>query len=683
MSNPRSRLIEAAVRPLSDNAEMKAAASHLFGELVKAEPEGAEEAITRLDAVDARTRRPVWRWVLFSFLLVSSAVLSAYATPRVLGLITAYRALSAMGSTAGSSAGPTITFPKPGRKNLNQEEQWILYGDETQNSKSGKAKGLWDRHPESAAYFLQYVEAYLSQNSSLPADFLTTARRIDPQNAWFTYLAAGVEAKQAVSKKKRSAADRAAGKPLEWDILDQKRLDQSLKLIREAGSQSFLNDYRGDLMRQKIPLLAQGNQLERVNAIGYLAAMSASDLIVMRSLGDAIGVKASQLAIENDTSGFRELMTDAENLSRHTMLTKPSTLVAGLVHCGNIITVSESLAAGAKSLGIHPEAERYQAIHDQIRQGREARKERALLIDGVEFSKKCGLISGLAIPLVHRQVTTPPVITDADLKPGRVTEHEWVGIVFSLGMILSLGISLLACWAFRYRQGVLSSRLSKRLESLLVPADWLLIIGLGVVLPFLLVIGINRFTPLGGRDFSLAGMKYVLPAAHYSALFLLMLILPVLMARLRLGRRTVGFSFKWGKSWAGWISVVCIFAYVVLIGIAVKDGSIGMKVTVVSLLILPEIWLLVTVLRAVFSKPTRVLMAGAIARILIPTYAAAMLLMVWWVPALVAAEAYWFRNDQFTTLDPEFPGVTSFEYKVAAQLQKETRETLGYGPLGK
>lgn len=684
MSNPRSRLIETAVRPLSDNAEMKAAASHLLGELVKAEPEGAEEDITRWEAVDARTRRPVWRWVLFSFLLVSSAVLSAYATPRVLGLITAYRALSALGSTAGSSAGPTVTLPKPGRKNLTQEEQLILYGDETQNSKLGKAKGMWDRHPESAAYFSQYVEAYFSENGRLPADFLTTARRIDPQNAWFTYLAAGVEAKQAVSNKKRSVADKAAGKPLDWEILDQKRLDQSLELIREAGSQSFMNDYKADLMRQKIPLLAQGNQFEWLNAFSYMSAVtSSSELSVVRSLGDAISAKASELAKENDTAGFRELMSDAEKLARLTLSNEPSKLVAGIVHSGNIIILSEGLAAGAKALGIHPEAERYQAIHDQIRQSREARKERELLIDGIEFSKKCGLISGLAIPLVHRQVTTPPVITDADLKPGRVAEHERVAIVFALGIMVFLGIGLLGCWAFRFRQGVLSARLSKRMESLLVPEDWLWIIGLGVVLPFLLVIGLNRFTPLGGRDFSLAGMKFVLPAAHYSALLLLMLILPVLMARLRLGRRTVVFSFKWGKSWAGWCSVVFTLAYVVLIGIAVKDGSIGMKMTVVSLLILPEIWLLVTVLRAVFAKPTRVLMAGSIARILIPTYTAAMLLIVWWVAALIAAEAYWFRNDHFTKLDPEFPGMTSFEYKVAAQLQKETRETLGYGPLEK
>jgi hypothetical protein len=676
MPDARTRLIETAVRLLSDNAEMQAAATHLFGELVKSDPDGSEETTSRWDAVDAGTLRPVWRWLLFSLLLISSAALLIYGTPRVRGYIAAYQALSVIGSMTGTAP----TLPKPGRKNLTPEEQLILYGDETQTSKSGQAKGLWDRHPDSPAYFSRYVEAHYSEKKTLPVDFLTTARRLDPQNGWFTYLAAAVEAKDAISKKKRSSADKAAGKPQEWEILDQKRLDQSLKLIREAGSQSFFDSYEAVTMRQKIPLLAQRNVLERLNAISYLAGMTASDLILMRGLGDTIGAKATQLANESDIAGLRDLMSDADHLARHTLHAEPGTLVAGLVHSVSIVIASEGLAASAKSLGLRPEAERYQTIHDRIQQGRENRKQHDLLIDGVELSQKGDLISGFVTSMVSRQVQNPPTITDADLKPARIAEHERIATLFSLGVILFLGVALLGCWAFRFRQGALSARLSKRFESLLLPVDWIWIIGIGVVLPFLLVIGLTRFTSLGARDFSAAGMKFILPAAHYTALLLLVLMLPVLMARLRLRKRTVSLSFKWGKSWIGWISVAAILAHVVLIAFAVKSGSSGMKVTVASLLIVSEIWLFATVLRTAFSSPTRVLMAGTIARILIPTYATALLLMVWWVPALIAAENYWFGQDQFTKLDPEFPGMTSFEYKVAVQLQKEIREILGYQP---
>lgn len=675
MSDSRDRLIEAAVRPFSDNAEMAATATHFLSELVNAEPEGAEEAITRWDAVDAKSRLGWWRRALFSVLFVSLVVLFVDGAPRVRDTISTFKVISAIGSLGGGSSGP---LPQPGRKNLTPEERLILYGDETQSSKSDKAKGVWDRHPESAAYFAQYVQAYHTENRRLPPDFLITARQIDPQNAWFTYLAAGVEADKAVNKKERSKADKAAGKPREWEVLDQNRLDEALKLIREARSQSRFNDYRTDLLRLQIPLMAQDNTVERLSAVSYLAAMTASDLIVMRKLGDVIGTKASQLAKENDTPRFRELMSDVDHLTRHSMHTEPSNLVAGLVHGVNISMTSESLADGAKMLGIHPEAERYQAIYDTIQQGRDNRRKTELLINGVEFIAKSDMIAGLTIPMVHRQVANPPIITDADLKPGRMIEHEQVATYFSFGMIVVLGLGLLGCWAFRYRQGVFSARFSKRLESLVTRADWFAIIGIGVFLPFFLVVSLNRFTPLGGQDLSVTGMKFLLPAAHYTGLLMLMLILPVLIARLRMGKRTGSFSFNWGKSWFGWASVLFLLACVVLTGIAVKSGNSGLMATVAVFSTLPQIWLLATIVRAFLSKPSRVLMSGTIARILMPTYATAMLLMVAWVPVLIAAEAHWFRNDSFNRLDPEYPGMTSYEYKVAVQLQKETLEILGY-----
>jgi hypothetical protein len=55
MSSSDSRVIEAAVRTLSDNAELKLAATK---RLVKTNVEHSEEAIARWDAVDAKSPRP-------------------------------------------------------------------------------------------------------------------------------------------------------------------------------------------------------------------------------------------------------------------------------------------------------------------------------------------------------------------------------------------------------------------------------------------------------------------------------------------------------------------------------------------------------------------------------------------------------------------------------------------------
>ena len=52
---------------------MKAAASHVLGDIAKPEPEDAEEAIARWEEVDREKRKPVWRMALWILLIVVSA----------------------------------------------------------------------------------------------------------------------------------------------------------------------------------------------------------------------------------------------------------------------------------------------------------------------------------------------------------------------------------------------------------------------------------------------------------------------------------------------------------------------------------------------------------------------------------------------------------------------------------
>ncbi len=73
MSDPKTRLIQTAVRPLADDAEMQLAATHLLGKLVIPHPENAEQAIQRWDVVDAKKRKPVWRMALWVLLVAVSA----------------------------------------------------------------------------------------------------------------------------------------------------------------------------------------------------------------------------------------------------------------------------------------------------------------------------------------------------------------------------------------------------------------------------------------------------------------------------------------------------------------------------------------------------------------------------------------------------------------------------------
>ncbi len=94
----------------------------------------------------------------------------------------------------------------------------------------------------------------------------------------------------------------------------------------------------------------------------------------------------------------------------------------------------------------------------------------------------------------------------------------------------------------------------------------------------------------------------------------------------------------------------------------------------------PVFWLLATSIRSLCSNPKNLLHDGAVARMLVPTYAVAAILMMAAVPYFKAAAYHWFEQDQFMKPDLAHPTMTKFEYKISVQMRKETREILGYAP---
>lgn len=673
MNNSKTRLIEAAVRPISDNAELQHAAAHFLEGQVDANDLQAEQSIKRWEELDAKRPLPIWRITLTTFVLVVSAIV------LIPGLFEFKRlkVLSDIIATMGDgSALPVTASVQPGKKSLTATERLILYGDESQPSKAGKAKGIWDRYPENPAYFAQYAEAYLSEHEKLPDDFLASARRVVPDNAWFLYVAAGVEARDCVKKKPQSAKSKAAGESPEWEVLDAVRLEKALNLVHEARALESCDDYKFELMGEKIPLLAQGNKFEWIRSIAHLAEMTSSDVISVRKVGDVISAQAGLLAAEKNTDGFLELKSDSDAFVQKILSIQSGSLVAGLVNRVNVSTVSQGLAGGAKVLGLLPETERYQAIYDRMKEARDMLKDREILIDGVEFKKKAGFLPALTTPMVYRQVANPPTITDDDLRPGRLMEHEIVSMGCAVIGFLLLGICLGAVWVSWPCRRPLIRRLAGRFESLMLPVDWMWVMGLGILLPFLFVMGISRFTPLGGRDFSVYGMKFFLPLAHFNGLVLLLLILPIVVTRWRLTQKCGSFGFIWKKNWIGWMAAVSSVAYIVITGYAAPRGEVVWMTAASALHLISYLWLIVIIVRACFAKPARLLMSATVARVLVPAYSSAMLVMICLVPVFKVHEQYWFLRDAFMGLDAKYPGLGPYEYKVAVQLQKETRELL-------
>ncbi|RYD45642.1 MAG: hypothetical protein EOP85_08865, partial [Verrucomicrobiaceae bacterium] len=445
MPESREQLIETAVRPLAYNAELKLAAAELLDKTLPESPDGAEETVRRWNTVDDRKSRLHWRTGLIVLTLLMAGMLIAQGCAHLFQQRNAFSTL-----TGRSLLVPSIPLPSPAREGLTPEQMLIFHVDSGEESKLGSATELLALHPDNPVYFAKFVEAHRSAKGTFPADMLEKAERIDPGNSWYLYLAATEAVDASVEKKPQTAAARAAKAPPEWDIRNRAKLDKAMDLLHRARTLPFCEDRKSAMVKQQIPLLAQDTNTRRISAYGYLAGMTAGDIIRLRKISEAIAAKATLLATDGDAEGLRELAADTDAMILKMLNGEPSTLIAGLIYKANIGITSLALANAADQLGMTSEATRYRKIRAASERIRDTSKRKPLVVDGLELKMKGSFVAAATIPSVYRQVEDPPEILDKDLEPGRMIDHELLSMVCAIAFFFLLGIFLTLAWAYRF-----------------------------------------------------------------------------------------------------------------------------------------------------------------------------------------------------------------------------------------
>lgn len=700
MTEKSARLTEAAIRPFHDNVEMAMAATHLLEKIGTSNATSAEQAIQRWNAADAKPRKPIWPLVLAALMILVTATVIIRDSHEI------SRYAAWMNWARGFSLFSFKPMPiPPPAAGLSSKQKLLLYGDPSKSTKSEKKEALWRSAPENPAYYADYACAYMSDHNALPPDYFEITKRLAPQNSWFTYQAAAVEAKDAVKSKRRSGK-RVAGKFVyaesrSWEILDQGRMDRALQLIHEALTQPEWNNYSTEVLKERIALLPERNFADRLDMSSILSGGASLSSIKLRILTDIIAAKAWSLAEASDAKGFQEITKAADHFIQGFLKQNSGAVLDELVAGLFASAISESFADAASKLGLKQDAARWKQISDRLEEWKTARNSRQFRIDGkiAEDGVETGGIFGGSLEMLTKQTEHMPPLTDADVKPGRLLYHE----IFSrfLGYIswLLMGLFLAVGALYRFRLSAIGWRMAGRMEQLLDRKDWLWVLGVGVLFPLVYVMMINRLTPLGGRDFGMLGDMMLLPTAHFIGLILLWLIMPKQITRWRLAKSgaAVGFS---SAPWLGWLAVVCALTFIPFVGwLAVSrstamiwsewmkklglelpatvDGPIKgwITFTCFSVVIL---WLAISIFRALLSRPQQLVHHATISRILTRSYIAVLLLLALATVGFKASENYWFARENLGKTDPTKAGWSVYEYQVAIQMRKELREILGY-----
>jgi hypothetical protein len=674
MPDPAERFIDAAVSPLAENAELEVAARYKLAEAIEmagsAEGDSLDTAAEQLERSDRKPHGKWWRMTLYSVTaLVSAGILANSAISAFL-----FRQTMELLGTIGSMSPPDPdAMHERMSRGLTPSQKLLLLGDTRHSGKADRFKALWDSEPENPLYFADYTTAHLSEKSSLPPDYLETARAIDPDNAWFTILAAAETARQSIDPSYSSRTTSPGGVKLK-PVKDAAKLDEALALLHEAVPQKRFDNYQIALLKQRIPLLPKRtDSLDQWVPMSYVAGLTAPGMR-LRYLADGVSAKAIQLAADKDAEGFKRLLDDWQAFIDTYVRADHGNLVDVLVAVGVVRAPLKAFHEAATDLGLPEQAARAKELDDRFERWKTA--TRAHKSPNDEIALRSSLLGGLSLPVVSKQSMRAPVITPEELEPGRLADHALAGRLLSLAAWLLLGLTVLAAGLYRFRGSLLTRQLSDRLTGLLRPGDWMMLFAIGVVLPLLYHLAISRFTPLGGREWSLKASAFLLPAGQFSSLLWLMIVLPVIVARRCLAKRGAAVGMAGGKQPVAWIAVLLGAAALPVFGKAFLGETPTQTPFIVAgcLLGLLQLYGLVIGIRALFSRQAGLLRRATIARVLMPAYAAGMLAMMLAVLLYHAEEKHWISRDRLSAVTVEAPAMGRFEYDVTQAMKQELLE---------
>ena len=581
---------------------------------------------------------------------------------------------------------PRETVAEIGR-HLSEQERFLLFGDLAKHPKSEQLRARWQSEPDNVAYFADCADP------GAP-DFLVTARRLEPENAWFTYRAAGAMARDTVIREKLTAKARKAGEIPKWQILDHAKLDRALACLREAAHQPQFVNHRQPLTARRAALLPKADHIARFAAESYQYRYFYYDSSV-RYLSHAIAAKAWQAGEAGDTAEFRRLLTDANAVLAAYAKQPAGSAIDALLVSDALSVMIPYLHNAAVKLELASEAGELAALRERLRKWRAAKNAWADGYPEHDLLAMRGSLPGRLVLAGTAQQTPEVQLTDSELKPGRMVDHLLAARISSALAWLGLGVAVLAAWGFSRREPKFLPS-ARRMNNLLRPVDWGWIVGIGVALPFGYVTGLSRFTPLGGQDWSICATGRMLPAADYLAMLLLLLVMPVLMIRWRLQRRVGGCGIGNGVTWLGWTAVGLAALLVPAVGMLLPVTSPPPNIYMIGLLpfmtwdlkqpaawclllLVPlGLWILVGAMKALSCASSRRLTDSAVALALIPAYAVGMVFIMASMPCYKAAQDRWDRMDGLRDLTAS--GATRYETAVARQILAEIREVLQLPP---
>ncbi|HEY1120564.1 MAG TPA: hypothetical protein VGE67_03155, partial [Haloferula sp.] len=155
-------------------------------------------------------------------------------------------------------------------------------------------------------------------------------------------------------------------------------------------------------------------------------------------------------------------------------------------------------------------------------------------------------------------------------------------------------------------------------------------------------------------------------------------ILPVVIARHRLGKRAGFAGLQWPRAWLAGVTCALIALAIPLAGPTLLPWKINSlaSICILAVVTLPQIWMIAATLRGLFSSTEHFLKRVTLSRAVMPAYVLAFLLTVLSLPLSHTLEKHWVSKDELMAVTPEAPSMSRYEDEITHALRKEILQVL-------
>ncbi len=378
------------------------------------------------------------------------------------------------------------------------EQKLILDGDRSRKTNVEQQKAIWEKFPDNKIYAANYILALIgwhydgSNRDSILAE-INRVSRIDPDNALYNYLAAGILLKDACDRVDLPRIGSKAKPQYRFELKDRALLEKAMREYLAGVHKKYCCSYTTDLLKQRLQIMGEADsltgQFEQM-AIGAGVILphlnhfreSARDMPEYAGILIKDGKKQEALEYLNTWKQFiRHINSDSDYL-----ITVLVTDAIARDDAEKLPPLYDKLGMAEAAKTVASEAE---TIHKPVQEWRETRKH----ITDTTCLERGSMLANMLLPALGYE------LTNEELAPARYVEYVFcqkitlalINMVLISGMILAIGAALY----WRFRSG---SRLL-----LLAPPPLMILktLGLGIVLPWTAYFALSQIEILSGYDF--------------------------------------------------------------------------------------------------------------------------------------------------------------------------------------